>query len=1102
MRTILILLSFLITANGLAQVPYVSAATNSPTDGYVLTRSGGTGGNNKWSVAGGGGSFLTNVVTTNTSAGVTNLIQTAGFWVTNPATAGSISNRFVGDVRIGTSATIDAGAGSVMSLGKGSFSPTPDISPFNVGGMLITPSADGNNGLFTYNHTAGSAPYPFTAGWDSRPGGFADAGSPGQSLVGLWTYWQNNKLENGATYTAWMDSLSGSVGGARDLPAHGSEVWSNQRKPYFVIVASNTNLSQTTMSNTIASFYSHGFGVLTNLGVPLAYDLENYWLTNHRSGTYPLNYLAWNTNAWPLATSNPTNLTWYLRTNQFETWLMMYADTIVPTANNTEMDIDAFTATTFWEYPNGVNGIPVNGLMQPMMTVNTIHKDVTKLYQWDVGGIILQDSAPRSGVPGALEQVMNTFTKAIQYPNPSSYPSTATEGYWASFYPNRMNMHGMIVGYLYQPASLPFPISMEYSANGAAVETGNFPVEPGSTGLLRQMVSIMRPCMYSLTNWMPKTVYWILNADALLYTGWDYADCKAFLSCVAMTTANEWVRSWDGGVLTNTSFLTLTTNTGYINIWQDPAQNRLKVINFGATNQIVSKTLYNGDVAVWFINEDPAVATNLTVNWNQLNISSNYPAVVTEVWTNSLLGSYTNSFTVSVPAASSTVIKFSPVIGSGLSNYVQTAVASAVGPGTINQLAMFTSVSNVGNSILDQVSTNMIEQRSGISGSMTNANTNRIYGRVTSATDVEALELVGAGGLNGVSKLHTVQGSASTAGTTALYVQDSWGIEPITPQSGHSAGNIYPLADDAYTIGSTSAKVRGFTAGTSGYVAIVNTASPNFGTGASGYGLYMHAAGIDIGNGVGQVITLATNIGTAVSGQGSDYGNGTIVFGASLSHPDVFIHRPQLLRALAVTTNNNSTSKATGALVVGSASDDNAVNRAGGDLTLAGGPASGNGTNGDISLGTFMQGASGFAYNNVQTNRLTIHSHPITLTTNAATFVASFTVPTSLTVVGAKFSATTEIKDATDIATLTEEFRISSVNKAGTVTATNSAPIAATIATGAATIANTWTVSVSSTTVSINCKCVTGGIQATTSRLVGARIELDSDSFSIVNWAP
>jgi len=562
------------------------------------------------------------------------------------------NNTFTTPAIIGK-ATVKGIDGDVLGLGGGPFDTLPDVSAYGGGGVLLSPLS--GVGIYFYNRTAGSSPH-VTWYQDLR------SGVGGSELIGPRSYWQNNRTENGATYTSYADSMGGSAGAMRDLPSRGNEIWSNQRKPAFVIAISDvsthaTNATQQGMTNLINSFYSRGWGGLTNYGIPLVYDLENYWLTNHRSST---GVLQWNTNKFPMATT-PSNVSYYLGTNGFELWLMMYADTASPRGANTEYDIDALTGATSWEYPDGVNNIPGGGLMQPTITPNWLHGDVTTFYQWGVGGITLQDTTTlaASGI-GYEEQLWSMFGKASCYPGPLSYPSVRAEGHWQNNYPNRLNSHGMVLNFLFPPESHPFPMAMEYAANGAALESGSFPVEAGTSGLLRNFISMLRVSAYSLTNWMPHTIYWVLNSDYLAYDGWNYGDCKDFLSGVAMSTAHEWIRSNDGGALTNTTLRDFSTNANYISIWQDPAQNRMHSAFFGATNLAMVKPLSDGSFALWLVNEDAAIATNLTVNWSQVGIQSNVTARAVEMWTNTTLGVYTNSLTVNVPAASSTLIKLIP----------------------------------------------------------------------------------------------------------------------------------------------------------------------------------------------------------------------------------------------------------------------------------------------------------------------------------------------------------------------------------------------------------------------------------------------------------
>jgi len=1046
---------------GAPSFPYVIEPTNRPTHLDVVQNQGGTNGHNKWVPMSGGDSL----------------------WVTNPAAAGSISNKYTGEVLINTKLLIDQGGGDKLGFGEGLSSAYPDVSAFaGLGARYSWPSTMGQ---FYHNH----AGYLLTLGWNNYDAGPEPIGR---------TYSNMSKTEDGYSFSWYNDLNGGSGSGLKDLP--GNDINSNQRNPAFILASGVNNVtSEAVMRTAVSNFYAYGYGALTNYDFIRAFGVENYWLTNHRDAS---GVLAWNTNTWPMQTVSRTNVAYYLSTNLFELWLMLYGDTRPVQTNNTEFDVDAFTGATFWMYPNGPNGIPGGGLMQPMVTPSSKHLDITTFYQWGVGGVTFQDTTTAfAGTPGSAQQLMRGYGGSATWPGSLAYPGVSASSDWFHYYTNRT--HGLILNYLwFYP---PFPVSFQREANGVALESGVVINEPGSSGVLRLAIGALRSSIHSLTNWEAGTIHWIPQTDNLLYDGsWTYSDCKDLLSVMAITGGDEWIRSANGGVLTNTSFRLTVTNVGQISVWQDQlrgANSGFKVINFGPTNQICYRPMMGGDVAVFFSNEDPSVATNLTVNWGQLNFASNYPALVKSSWTNdAIIGSYTNSFTVSVPASSSTLLRFSPVSGSGLSNYVQTAISSAVGPGTINQLAMFTSVSNVGNSILDQVSTNMIEQKSHVSGTFTNLNTNRIYGRYTSANNFETLETIAGSGSTDVSKIHTIQGSSSTNGSTALYIQDSWGFEPTTPYLGHGAGDIYPLADNAYNIGSTSSRVKGVTAGPLGFAVFGQAASMSSVNMGAAYGFGVSDADIGVFSGSTTKFAAFLNTGTGV--QGLDLGVRQLMGGDTDSNwgqrsSYLMFHDNNVVQ---IGTNNANGSVTPSTARLQGVTVSSGIDKPGGDLILAGGQSSGASTNGNLRIQTGLRSTSSSTRNSLL-DRLIVRADPITLTTNSATTILTFTLPTSLTCVGAKISATTEIKDGTDVATIREEVAISAINKAGTVTATNAASTTiATLATGAATIANVWSTSVSSTTVSVKLTTTTGGIQSTTARLVGVRLELDSDGLSVVNW--
>jgi hypothetical protein len=539
--------------------------------------------------------------------------------------------------------------------------------------------------------------------------------------------------------------------------------------------------------------------------------------------------------------------------------------------------------------------------------------------------------------------------------------------------------------------------------------------------------------------------------------------------------------SGGGGSATNavtvvsTNGVAVSSAATNIDFWPGTGISLIATNRSGHVDLAVSST--GGGVAV-------SAGTNITATTNSgvvtLSVSTN-PVVI--AGTNVTV--QTNGLAYTVNATSS---------GGG----------SGVGPGTAKRVAMFDSTTtNVTDSSLINSATNQIEFRQTnvpYASTMTNY---LVMGVYTNGTGFRGFEI--DSDATGFINMEQQLGSGvnpATFSRAGIRFNQAWAINgwgsTATGDGNGKTPDFLPVGDNVHDVGSTSARVKSIFAG-SGFFNTINGSSPNFGS-ISGYGLGMTTSAIDFYNAVPTKIASFYVI-PGLGGNGIEFPGGGIAGSASLGTPDVYLHRPVLYRMWSMGTNNSSTTKTSPVILSGSVSDDNAVNRAGGDLVLAGGPASGSGTNGNVSLATFMQGSSGFGYGSLQTNRLVIHGLPTVLTTNSATTVLSFTVPTSLTCVGAKFSATTEIKDATDIATLHEEFSISAVNKAGTVTATNSVPsISSFIATGSAGVTTTWTVTVSSTTVSLKCNAVTTGINATTARLVGSRFELDSDSLSNVQF--
>jgi len=1098
-------------------------------------------------------SFLSNglSLSINTNGtGLSNIIfqvsSTNDFWKTNQAAASSISNKYPGEVLINSKLLIDQGGGDKLGFGEGLSSPYPDVSAFaGIGARYSWPST---MGLFFHNHEG----YLLTLGWNNYDAGREPIGR---------TYSNMSKTEDGYSFSWYNDLNGGSASGMKDLP--GNDINSNQRNPAFIIASGvNGVTSEATMRVAISNFFAYGYGTLTNYDFIRAFGIENYFLTNHRDAN---GVLAWNTNSWPMQTVSRTNLFYYLGTNYFEGWLTLYGDTRPVQTNNTEFDVDAFTGATFWMYPNGPNGIPGGGLMQPMVTPSSKHLDITTFYQWGVGGVTFQDTTTAfAGTPGSAQQLMRGYGGSATWPGSLAYPGVSASSDWFHYYTNRT--HGLILNYLwFYP---PFPVSFQREANGVALESGVVVNEPGSSGVLRLAIGALRSSIHSLTNWEAGTIHWIPQTDNLLYDGsWNYADCKDLLSVMAITGGDEWIRSASGGVLTNTSFRLTVTNAGQISVWQDQlrgANSGFKVINFGPTNQICYRPLIGGDVAVFFSNEDPSAATNLTVNWGQLNFASNYPAVVTEVWTNALLGSYTNSFTVSVPAASSTVIRFSPANGGGLSNYVSSVSSTA------NNFWV-TNVPEGGIMYSNPATKEVAKFSAGAVGTFVAGQTN--------ATAIMLADAVGSfalGSASGASSLIYADGEGSLAGGQAQAAGTIKTSELGAMAWGHAnASGSTILASqpgtfafgDAITGGTITSSLQGAIAagrasnggsilssgfGSFGFGQAVLNGSANITANASGTLAFGVAnGGVIIAHDIGTMAygdaenggliesygpgSMARGYIGGTNGMIITYGNGTTAWGQAESNSVIKVG--DLVAGQNVQKGGSASGYANGigtiwahgngAFVHGVSSNvfgwltatgqcavtfgESIRNEAAGGFSFAYGKLFTNNTANSFNVGWNVQPSLQVATNQIAlstdngtgnvVNRQIVQGGVKTFTTNSATTVVSITLPTSLTCFGAKLSATTEIKSGSDLTSCREDISISAKNLSGTVTATNSqASLISTIPGTTATVVNSWSTSVSSTTVSVQLTSVTSAIQATTSRLIGLRLELDSDSVCVVTW--
>ncbi len=469
---------------------------------------------------------------------------------------------------------------------------------------------------------------------------------------------------HGAVSNAYIPFLGGSAASMVDLPARGNDVWANQKMPVMVLTSrgdtsGSNNLqscTQLNMQQSILSFRSNGvLAFMTNMGINVIYMAENGWLTNHRDSN---GFLQWNTNRWPLATglvlnATPTNpVTWYCRTNGMGFGVTLYADPLVPTNHNTEIDLNPVSSAPYWHYPNGVNPFIAGTEIQPLIDGLHFHQDISTFYWWDIDMLTIQDTPDliyyQAGYQNSL---WNQLSYAILFPY---YLTVPEDRFWpAGLYPQRRKINGIILNALISyPSSNCWPWAAEYQLNGMCLGSGGQSVEPAGSGVMGDTISNIRPEQSIMERWLPKTTHLIMQSDNVQgMDQWSHTDWKAHLSCVGMWASDLWLTYPEYRYAVNPVFSSQVTNAGFFSIWQDYARTRPYTISLGASNSIFARQLTQPNkVAVLFCNEAPT-ATNLTVYWtnlNSLNAQMGRAAFVTEVWTNTPLGIYSNNFTVAV----------------------------------------------------------------------------------------------------------------------------------------------------------------------------------------------------------------------------------------------------------------------------------------------------------------------------------------------------------------------------------------------------------------------------------------------------------------------
>lgn len=491
--------------------------------------------------------------------------------------------------------------------------------------------------------------------------------------------------QNGAAYSGiYSEQWGGSASAMADLPARGPDMHDNERRPTVVITTHRCDASVDgfksctigNITNGVNAMVTNGFvAAITNFGIRFAFMVENGWCTNYRSSA---GYLCWNSNRFGTMVDAgnqngvcATNFTTYLRTNGFESWVIMYANAYVPQVSHwpsgsySTLFANA-PGNTLWD-GSGANPFGANEY-SIVQTPDSIHRDISSLYANGVTGLWLQDMTQGNGA-GYFDQIARIASGASMTPyyiNPGFGGTINMDNMWQNWYGGNADIrtnvpHGMVVGMFMGNLGHPWATRFANDVNGLYTETGEGGTVPsGSKGVGWIMGQVKYESRF-LTNRTGEALYCFptFGTDGFDGDNYTYKDWYAYFAANAFFNGRIWLQgdSTQWFYATNANFGPNFTNRGFLSCNQDVPLRAPTCVSLTTSNSIWVRDLVDGSKLLLMENSDANNTTNLTVTWNQLGIPSNVVANVVDVNTNAYVGFYTNSFTWTVPTISAALFK-------------------------------------------------------------------------------------------------------------------------------------------------------------------------------------------------------------------------------------------------------------------------------------------------------------------------------------------------------------------------------------------------------------------------------------------------------------
>lgn len=519
-------------------------------------------------------------------------------------------------------------------------------------------------------------------------GNYQDAYSPsstGTQPNKLGTGSNSDYRNAGAAFSGiYSRQYAGSASALADMPQRGEDTWEGKRKPVFSIstrvadgiggLPSGSKFSVVT--NLVNTFVTNGYiQAWTNLGAPVSLVIENQWLTNYRSSQ---GFMCFNTNRFPGIGGTGgyigTNISWYIRTNGIEPWLMFYSSDTVPASQYWP----AFYSYTFADYSgnttwdnSGANPFGVNEY-NISMNPESVHRDISSIYANDFGGVIFLNIASSSA--GYFEQEARNIGYSVRYPyllHGNLATAILTDGPWTRYSAanttgngGRNATHPMYIGMMMGTFGIWEP-KFSSDANTLIIGSNEGITPPtGSLGIGWCMSQIKFESYWVTNNY--GYCHMSMAGDGFVPNTYTYTDWYSWACVNAFFNCNPWLMGNSDGAFptytTAAAFLSIGKNQNWINVNQDVTGKPPTCDSINTNNSVWHRKMTDGSTLVFMENE-AGTTTNLTVTFGQLGLVSNTIVSAVEcAATNGFIGTFTNSITWTVPIRSAFMFKIPPQI--------------------------------------------------------------------------------------------------------------------------------------------------------------------------------------------------------------------------------------------------------------------------------------------------------------------------------------------------------------------------------------------------------------------------------------------------------